>query len=144
MTIKFVDFEKTTEGLVKFFRLVKNKVSSLFGHSEEVFDDLDDKEKSIFEILNEAAQELQEDEPMGVAEEDTVEQVTEMKEIKKMTRSEEIRMLVEQHKAETDSRTRKDILQNLVDLKRASKKSWKYHGVSEKDAKRITEIAKIL
>ena len=39
MTIKFVDFEKTTEGLVKFFRLVKNKVSSLFGRSEEVIDD---------------------------------------------------------------------------------------------------------
>lgn len=140
MTIKFVDFGKTTEGLVKFFRLVKNKVSSLFGHNEEVFDDLDDKEKSNMEIMNEASQRPQKDEPMDAI----VEQVTEMKEIKKMTRSEEIRMLVEHHKSETDSRTRKDILQNLIDLKRASKKSWKYHGVSEKDAKRITELAKTL
>ena len=101
-------------------------------------------------------------EPVAVAEENIVEQVSEiedcttksdpvdvlasankMKEIKKMTRSEEIRMLVEQHKAETDSRTRKDILQNILDLKRASKKSWEYHGVSKKDAKRITAFAKL-
>lgn len=103
-----------------------------------------------------------EDEPVDVAGEKEVEQVSEMndsfaksdpvdvlasankmKEIKKMTRSEEIRMLVEQHKSETDSHTRKDILQNLIDLKRVSKKSWEYHGVSKQDAKRITELAKL-
>ena len=128
MTIKIV--------LVKFFRMVKNKVSSLFGHNGEVFVDLEEKEKTIFEIMNEAAQELQEGEPLGIA--------NKMKEIKKMTRSEEIRMLVEQHKSETDSRTRRDILQNLIDLKRISKQSWEYHGVSKQDAIRITELVKTL
>lgn len=75
---------------------------------------------------------------------DVLASANKIKEIKNMTRSEEIRMLVKQHKTETDSRTRKDILQNILDLKRASKKSWEYHGVSEKDAKRITDLAKTL
>ena len=75
---------------------------------------------------------------------DVLASANKIKEIKNMTRSEEIRMLVKQHKTETYSRTRKDILQNILDLKRASKKSWEYHGVSEKDAKRITEFAKTL
>lgn len=75
---------------------------------------------------------------------DVLDTAKKMKEIKKMTRSEEIRMLIEQHRSESDSRIRKDLLVNLLDLKRASKKSWEYHGVSKADAKRITELAKSL
>lgn len=75
---------------------------------------------------------------------DVLDTAKKIKEIKKMTRSEEIKMLIEQHRSETDSRIRKDLLVNLLDLKRASKKSWDYHGVSKADAKRITELAKDL
>lgn len=75
---------------------------------------------------------------------DVMDTASKMKEIKKMTRSEEIRMLIEQHRSESDSRIRKGLLVNLLDLKRASKKSWEYHGVSKADAKRITELAKSL
>lgn len=144
MTIKFVNFKKTAEGLVKFFRLDKNKVTGLIGRSEEVFDDLDDKEKSTMEIMNESAQRPQKDEPMDATEEDTVEQIAEMKETRKMTRSEELRLLIEIHQRETNREARQDILQEILDIKRTSKKSWEYHGVSPADAKRITELAKTL
>lgn len=104
-----------------------------------------------------------EEEPMDVAEEEAVEQVSEMedsipktdpvdvlasankmKEIKKMTKSEELRLLIEIHQKETNRTARQDILREILDIKRTSKKSWEYHGVSSADAKRITELAKTL
>lgn len=104
-----------------------------------------------------------EEEPVDVAEEEVVEQVSEledsipksdpvdvlasankMKEIKKMTKSEELRLLIEIHQRETNRETRQDILREILDIKRTSKKSWEYHGVSPADAKRITELAKTL
>lgn len=75
---------------------------------------------------------------------DPVRVANQVKKVKKMTKSEEIKLLYEQFNATDNRNTRRDILANMLDLKRTSKKSWGYHGIEPKDAKRITDLAKTM
>lgn len=101
-----------------------------------------DVEKVIDQVDDEAIKDKITAPPVKAA--DVMEAIKAAKGATKMNRSAEIRLLVEQYKSESDRNTKKDILLNIRDLKRISKKSWEYHGVSKEDAKRLTEQFKYL
>ena len=65
-------------------------------------------------------------------------------EAKKMTRLEEIQHLAQSWADTSDPRVRKDILRNVLDLKRVQKKSWEKLGVNKALGKRLNEAAKNL
>ena len=65
-------------------------------------------------------------------------------EAKKMTRLEEIQQLAQSWADTSDPRVRKDILRNVLDLKRVQKKSWEKLGVDKALGKRLNEAAKNL
>lgn len=113
-----------------------------FSEPKTIEDVLASEEIEVIPMVTDYVGELA-DEPVDVV--DTVKKVQKVKKgVGKMTRSEEIRMLVSHFKTETDRSARKDILRNIQDLKRTSKKSWDFHEVSQEDAKRLTELFKTL
>ena len=61
-----------------------------------------------------------------------------------MTRLEEIQHLAQSWADTSDPRVRKDILRNVLDLKRVQKKSWEKLGVDKALGKRLNEAAKNL
>ena len=69
--------------------------------------------------------------------------ITESKVVKKMTKTEELLKCIELYKAETDRDSKRNLLMNVMALKRTAKKSWDFLGVSKADAKRITDAAKL-
>lgn len=69
--------------------------------------------------------------------------ITESKVVKKMTKAEELLKCIELYKAETDRDSKRNLLMNVMALKRTAKKSWDFLGVSKADAKRITDAAKL-
>lgn len=69
--------------------------------------------------------------------------ITESKVVKKMTKTEELLKCIELYKTETDRDSKRNLLMNVMALKRTAKKSWDFLGVSKADAKRITDAAKL-